>query len=48
MADQIDNIVNVTITRQTSVPSMASFSEHLVVDEAERLNATMDLYEPPS
>jgi hypothetical protein len=32
MADQLDNIVKVTITRQTSVPSMASFSEHLVVD----------------
>ena len=33
MADQLDNIVQVTITRQTSVPSMASFSEHLVVGE---------------
>jgi hypothetical protein len=33
MGDQIDNIVKVTITRQTSVPSMASFSEHMVVGE---------------
>ena len=35
MADQLDNIVKVTITRQTSVPAMASFSEHLVVGEFE-------------
>ncbi|GHV79126.1 hypothetical protein AGMMS49944_09170 [Spirochaetia bacterium] len=32
MADQLENIVKVTITRQTRVPSMKSFSEHLVVD----------------
>jgi hypothetical protein len=32
MADAIDRIVHVTITRQTRVPSMKSFSEHLVVD----------------
>ena len=31
--DQIDKIVDVVITRQTSTPSMASFSEHLVVAE---------------
>lgn len=30
--DQIDKIVNVVITRQTSTPTMASFAEHLVVD----------------
>lgn len=33
MADQIDKVVEVVITRQTSTPSMASFSEHLVVDQ---------------
>lgn len=32
MADQLDEIVKVVITRQTSAPAMASFSEHLVVD----------------
>jgi hypothetical protein len=32
MADLIDKIVKVVITRQTSVPSMKSFSEHLVAD----------------
>jgi len=32
MADFIDKIVEVVITRQTITPSMASFSEHLVVD----------------
>jgi hypothetical protein len=32
MADQLDKIVQVTIERQTRVPSMKSFSEHLVVD----------------
>jgi hypothetical protein len=30
--DEIENIVKVTITRQTTVPSMKSFSEHLLVD----------------
>lgn len=30
--DQIDKIVDVVITRQTSTPTMASFAEHLVVD----------------
>lgn len=30
--DQIDKIVEVVITRQTSTPTMASFAEHLVVD----------------
>lgn len=30
--DAIENIVKVTITRQTTVPSMKSFSEHLLVD----------------
>ncbi|MDR2150128.1 MAG: DUF3383 domain-containing protein [Spirochaetaceae bacterium] len=33
MADQLDNIVKITITRNTSVPAMASFSEHIVVSE---------------
>jgi hypothetical protein len=33
MADQLENIVKVTIARQTRVPSVKSFSEHLVVDE---------------
>ncbi|GHU34497.1 hypothetical protein FACS1894172_14850 [Spirochaetia bacterium] len=33
MADQLPQIVKVTITRQTKVPSMKSFSEHLVVAE---------------
>lgn len=33
MADQIDNVVDVVIERKTSTPSMASFSEHLVVAE---------------
>jgi hypothetical protein len=32
MADQLENIVKVTITRQTRVPGMRSFSEHLIVD----------------
>jgi hypothetical protein len=32
MADQLENIVKVTIARQTRVPSMKSFSEHLIVD----------------
>jgi hypothetical protein len=32
MADLIDRIVDVTINRQTTVPSMKSFSEHLFVD----------------
>jgi hypothetical protein len=30
--DQIENIVKVVITRQTTVPSLKSFSEHLLVD----------------
>lgn len=30
--DQINKIVDVVITKQTSTPSMASFSEHLIVD----------------
>ena len=42
MADQLDNIVKVTITRQTSVPSMASFSEHLVAFEADGFDAILD------
>jgi hypothetical protein len=33
MADQLDNIVQVNIDRQTRVPSMKSFSEHLVAAE---------------
>lgn len=33
MADQLDRIVQVTIERQTRVPSMKSFSEHLVAAE---------------
>jgi hypothetical protein len=33
MADQLDKIVQVTIERQTRVPSMKSFSEHLVAAE---------------
>lgn len=33
MADQIDNVIDVVIERKTSTPSMASFSEHLVVAE---------------
>jgi hypothetical protein len=32
MADELDEIVKVTITRQTSVPSMASFSERFIID----------------
>jgi hypothetical protein len=32
MADFLDNVVKVTIDRQTTVPSMASFSDHLIVD----------------
>ena len=32
MADFLSKIVQVTITRQTTVPSMRSFSEHLIVD----------------
>jgi hypothetical protein len=32
MGDLLDKIVDVTITRQTTVPSMKSFSEHLIVD----------------
>lgn len=35
MADQIDKVVDVVIERKTSTPSMASFSEHLVVSEFE-------------
>lgn len=31
MADQIENIVDVTITRETSVPSIKSFNGHLVI-----------------
>jgi hypothetical protein len=30
--DLLDTVVKVTITRQTSVPSMASFSDHLIAD----------------
>jgi len=33
MADQLDKIVNVTIERQTRVPSMKSFSNHMVAAE---------------
>jgi len=33
MADQLDKIVQVTIERQTRIPSMRSFSEHLVAAE---------------
>jgi hypothetical protein len=33
MADQLDNIVNVVITRQTRAPAMGSFSELLVADD---------------
>ena len=33
MADQLDKIVQVTIERQTRVPSMKSFSDHLVAAE---------------
>jgi hypothetical protein len=33
MADQLENIVQVTIERNTRVPSMKSFSEHLVAAE---------------
>ena len=33
MADLLDKIVQVTITRQTTVPSMKSFSEVLFVDD---------------
>lgn len=42
--DQLDKIVKVVITRQTAVPSMASFSEHLVVAEfdAEDMADTFD------
>jgi hypothetical protein len=32
MADLLDNVVKVTISRQTSAPSTASFSDHLIVD----------------
>jgi hypothetical protein len=32
MADLLEKVVKVTITRQTSVPSMASFSDHLIAD----------------
>jgi len=32
MADLLDRIVDVTLNRQTTVPSMKSFSEHLFVD----------------
>jgi hypothetical protein len=32
MADFLEKVVKVTITRQTSVPSMASFSDHLIMD----------------
>jgi hypothetical protein len=32
MAGELDEIVKVTITRQTSVPSMASFSERFIID----------------
>ena len=33
MADQLEKIVDVTITRQTTVPSMKSFNGHLIVDD---------------
>lgn len=33
MADQLDKIVEITIERQTRVPSMKSFSDHLVAAE---------------
>jgi hypothetical protein len=33
MADQLDNIVKITIARNTSVPAMASFSEHIIVSD---------------
>ena len=33
MADQLDKIVQVTIERQTRVPSMKSFSDHLIASE---------------
>jgi hypothetical protein len=33
MADQLDKIVQVVIERQTRVPGMKSFSEHLVAAE---------------
>jgi hypothetical protein len=34
MVDFLDKVVKVTISRQTSVPSMASFNDHLIVDTA--------------
>ena len=42
--DQIDKIVEVVITRQTSTPTMASFAEHLVVDafDASGITDTFD------
>jgi hypothetical protein len=32
MADLMDKVVKITISRESSVPSMASFSDHLIVD----------------
>jgi hypothetical protein len=42
MADLIEKIVEVLITRQTTVPSMKSFSEHLFVDDFPVEGTTFD------
>jgi hypothetical protein len=40
MADQLDNIIKVVITRQTRAPSMKSFSEHLIVSDFSPVGVT--------
>lgn len=40
MADQLEKIVDVTITRQTTVPSMKSFNGHLIVDDFNSVGIT--------
>lgn len=40
MADQLEKIVDVTITRQTTVPSMKSFNGHLIVDSFNPMKIT--------
>jgi hypothetical protein len=42
MADLIERIVDVVINRQTTVPSMKSFSEHLFVSEFDVQDTTFD------
>ena len=44
MADEIDKIVEVVITRQTATPSMKSFNEHLIVDNFD-VSGLSDVYD---